>query len=219
MPAPRQLHRLAQRRQLARLLAQAHLVDDLPGVLDAQGRVHTGPRSGPEVSQQPGDARVELRVRAAHPVEERARAAQHARQLLVELGDLEGVIGAEVLHRALGAGAAACPDLALLVARADEEGEALLGGEHRHRLRLLEAGEEEEVAVGAIGMLDVVVARGHRRRGKDSQRRPRRQLAHAAQHLLAARGVDRLVEGGSDGHGLTCNRTFRGAGGCGAGSR
>ena len=37
-----QLDRLAERVQLARLLPQAKLVDDLPGILDSRRRIHAG---------------------------------------------------------------------------------------------------------------------------------------------------------------------------------
>ena len=84
---------------------------------------------------------------------------------------------------------------------ADEQRQAFFGGKHRHRLGFFEPREERDVAVGAVGMLDVAVAGGDRHRRKYRHRRTGRERAHAAQHLVPAGLVDRLVEGGQKGHG------------------
>src|SRR5882762_6234336 len=54
MPLAGELDRLAERLDLARLLSQAQLVDDLAGILDARRRVHAGPGASPKAAKQLG---------------------------------------------------------------------------------------------------------------------------------------------------------------------
>src|SRR5205823_6688737 len=105
-------------------------------------------------------------------------------------------IGAERFHRTVDAGASTVPDLALLVARADEEREGLftLRGKDRDRLGLLESSKEEDVAVGAVRVLDVAVSDRDRHRREDRDRAGGRHLAHAAEDFLSADLVDRSEE-------------------------
>ncbi len=89
------------------------------------------------------------------------RLLEEARQLPLEILELESGVRPVALDGALDAGARAHPELALGVMRADEEDEALLGvgREHAHRLRLGEAGHVREVAVLPVGVEDVGRAR------------------------------------------------------------
>src|ERR1700720_3962248 len=111
-----ELDRFAERFDLALLLSQAQLVDDLAGILDAWRGVYAGPGARPQAAEQLRHAGVELGVVSADAVEERSRGADQLGQLGAQLVDLEGLVGAEALHRAFRPCAPARPDLLLLVA-------------------------------------------------------------------------------------------------------
>src|SRR5213083_2643471 len=108
-----------------------------------------------------GHEPVRERVVPPDRVPDLRRLLEEARQLPLEILELEGGVRPGALDGALDAGARAHPELALGVARADEEDEALLqvGREHAHRLRLGEAGHVREVAVLPVGVEDVGRAR------------------------------------------------------------
>ena len=218
MAFARQLDRFAERVQLPRFLPQPQLVDDLAGILDARRSVHSGARASAQRAQHPGDESVELRVVSTEAIEERARRTEQLRQLLVELADLERLVGPEALDRPFRSRAPPRPDLLLLVARAYEERERFVAarGEDHHRFRLFESGQPVHVAVGAVRMLDVAVPRGDRRCRKDRHRRTWRHFAHAAEHLVAAGSVDAGLERGGQRHARCCNRTFPDTGCCGS---
>ena len=178
-------------------------MDDLPRILDSRGRRRAGPGAHAEPLQDAGDARVEALVDAADPVEEGAFARNRLGQLLVERVHREGSVRPEGGLGAVHAGPAAVPDLLLPVARPHEERERpVSGGEHRYRLRFLEPREPEEVAVRAVGMVDVVVANGYRGGRKDRHRRARRDLGHLAEHENAAGGEYVGRKRRSEGHGI-----------------
>jgi len=121
-----------------------------------------------ELGRQADHARIERR--GAEPVHQRGTVDRVLAQLGIELLDRIGGVGAVRRDGALDAGAVAVPDLHLAVARAHEQHVALLGVrrvEDRHRVRLVEPGEEEEVGVLAEGMADVAVAGRLRRRRHD----------------------------------------------------
>lgn len=135
-------------------------------------RLHPGASAGAYRVQPAGQAAVEAGLRA-HGREHAAAAGKQLGQALVELADHEGLVGAEVRLRTLGAGAVAVPDFHLAVARAAEQHELALGaaGQQRdQRLRLGEAAEVIEVGVLPVAVLGVAVApvvqgRGHQRHG------------------------------------------------------
>ena len=115
-------------------------------------------------------------------------------QDLVDVGDRKGVVGAVVARGALGPGAPAVPGLARRIAIAHEQDVfALRTARHQHRdgLGLVETGEIEEVAVGPVGVFDVVVAHAHGRGGHDGDR--------IAAHLLQQRAAAPLEFLASDG--------------------
>ena len=90
---------------------------------------------------------------------------QHA----IELGQHISLVSAVIEHRAFDAGAAAGPDLAFLVARANEQYELTVlvaGRDHRHRFGLGKAGQVVEITVLAVDELDIVGADGDRRAGQ-----------------------------------------------------
>ena len=97
--------------------------------------------------------------------------SKSSRQLARELVDRERVVGAEVLLRAVDAGARSVPDLALGIARPHEHRRLRLrfAVEDEHGLRLVEAGQVVEVGVLPVLVLDVVVA-DRERRGEQQQR-------------------------------------------------
>ncbi len=90
------------------------------------------------------------------------RLREDSGQLLLEVADLEGLVGPVVPLRSLGSGAVARPGLRFPVPGLHEEGVggAAVGAKDRHRLRVIEAGQVPEVAVLPEGILGVVRAGG-----------------------------------------------------------
>ena len=160
MRVARDRDRLAHARELGGLLAEPHLVQEVPRVADGGG-----PGAGARLhllrAADEGHEPLDERVVAPDRVPDLRRLLEQARQHLLELLELEGGVRPVALDRALDARARAHPLLALRIARADEEDEALgrVGREHAHRLRLREAGHVREVAVLPVGVEDVGRAR------------------------------------------------------------
>ena len=111
----------------------------------------------------------------------------HARKDVVYVADREPVVGAEVLHHALGPGPAAIPGLADRVLLSTEEyilAVLAAGYQNGDGLRLREPREVVEIAVLSIGIVDVPVAQpdGRRRQNRDCA------LAHDPHQLFASLG-------------------------------
>ncbi len=95
---------------------------------------------------------------------------EQARQNVVDIADGEGIIGTVVLDRALLTGASAVPGLLLRVILAAEQDVLSVVAprhQHQHRFRLEETAEIEEVAVLAVGVLDIAIADALRCRRQD----------------------------------------------------
>ena len=198
--------RLAHRVHFRARLEQAHVVQQVVERDELLRRLHAAARL--RLRLQPvdpaDDALIELLVHAHRVVD--ARAVLHqARQDVVDVGDRERVVGAVVARRSLGPGAPTVPRLARRIALAHEQHVLRLraaGDQHRDRLGLGEAREVVEIAVGAVVIVDVAVARllGHRRQDRDAA------LAHQSSSAggggdgtrLCACSVDGISSGGKD---------------------
>ena len=109
---------------------------------------------------------------AAERVKQRRRIGQQLAHLGVERSDRERGVEAERLACGLGAMTETVPDFALDILLATEQdalrlAAARIGHQHHHRLRLGEAGQVVEVAVVAVRVFGVAVARGFRRGRND----------------------------------------------------
>ena len=149
-------------------LDEAHLVEDGAGVDDGltAGACRDAPCARMRASCRTIWS-VEVGVAVAETVVEAARAVESSRELFAELRDGERGVRAVSLFRALDAGAPAVPDLALGVARADEERVLVLGVRGRDDgdgLGLAEAREVVEVRVLPEAVLRVVRAASPRAR-------------------------------------------------------
>ena len=112
---------------------------------------------------------VEFRV-AAHRRVHPAAAFNQPRQDVVNIGDRERVVGAEVADRALLPGPLAVPQFALGIAFAAKQHVLAMNparDQDNHRRRLGKAAQVLEIAVLAVNMFDIAIANGHRRCGED----------------------------------------------------
>ena len=192
----------AHRLDLGAALEQPHVVQHVIERDDLERRMAAIARLRAQPVHPAHHALVELRMRA-HRVIDLGAVLEQPRQDLVDVGDRKGVIGAEVAHRARGSGAAAVPGFARRIAIAHEQDVFALrtpGHQHRDGFGLREAGEIEEVAVGTVGVFDIVVAQPHRRGRHDGDGVAPHELhqgATAAGEFFAAdrgRCVRRSVE-------------------------
>lgn len=133
---------------------------------------------------------VELGIaahRRIHPV----AAFDQAGQDVVDIGDGEGIVGAEITDRAFGTGTQAVPQFALGIAFATEQHVLAVratGHQHDHRFGLGEAAQVLEIAVLAVDMFDIAIADGHR-----GGRQDRDTVGfHLRHERLAATGVFRF---------------------------
>src|SRR5207302_8152053 len=133
---------------------------------------------------------------------------------LVDVADREGVVGAVVARGAGRTGAAPVPGLAHPVVLAHEQDVPGLrppGHQHGHGLRLAEAGEVMEVAVLAVGILDVVVPLPHRGRRQNGDRVASHQaheLAAPARELLSRHRTSApQCSGAADGAASSSNKS------------
>ncbi len=123
---------------------------------------------------------------AAETVVKAAFVLEELRELLLELGDDVALVGTELRLRAVQARPRTVPDLALGIARAHEQRSLLVVATQDQRaLRLVEAGDVEEVRVLTVLVVDVAISR------KD---RGRREHGHGVAvptlgHRLAERGT------------------------------
>ena len=114
------------------------------------------------------------------------------REDFVDVADGKSMVGAVVARGAFGPRAPSIPGLARRIAIAHEEDVFTLRAsrhQHRNRVGLRESGEIEEIAVGPVGVFDIVVAHAHRRGGHDGDRIAAHlleQCAAAALEFLAA---------------------------------
>src|SRR5262249_37514854 len=97
---------------------------------------------------------------------------EQAGQLGVELGDRKRFVGTVVAGGALDARPATIPDLALGIARTNEQQETPLpsGSQKRHRVRLVEAGQIPEIAVLPEAIAGIAIARPHGRARQEHER-------------------------------------------------
>ncbi len=171
----------------------------VPGSTYALGRDPAAPHAPARGLDRGEHLALELLVRAQ--LDERARRAdQIVGQPLRQLLDRVGRVDAERLGRRFDAQPLAVPDLALAVARAQEQHGPLarvLRREHEQRLGLAEAGQVVEVGVGAVGVLGVGVAQ-RVRRGREEhdalaepfehRRAPPREGVHPSRACRKRRG-------------------------------
>ena len=166
------LRRAAHGGELGPALGEAHFVQGVVEGHEFVRRAHAVLALRPQAVDPADHALVELRVRA-HGVEDARSALDQARQDLVDVADRESVVGAEVADCALGPRPCPVPGLPRRVAVAHEQQILALrpaGNEHGNRVRLGEGRQVIEVAVGAVVVLDVVVAHPHRRGRQDRDR-------------------------------------------------
>ena len=170
----------AQAGQLLGQLAEPQLVEDRRRILEARRRRVAARAGRAQLTDQARDARVECGI-AEPVVEDRAVQAVVA-ELLIELVDRIGSVGAIPRHRAFDPRSVAVPDLHLAVARPHEQDVTLLDVrriEDRDGVGLVEAGEEEEVG----GLAEIVVGIGvpHDLLGSRDDREPLADGVHEAQ--------------------------------------
>ncbi len=145
-----------------------------------------------------GDAGIPGRM-FAEGVVDLVAADQQLRQQAFQFGGGEGLVGAVFGYRALGAGAAAVPDLAFLVALAHEQEKGAFftaRRQHHHRVRLVEAGQVPEIGILAEFVVHVAVA-DQFARGRNDSDSVRADRLHQA---VAAGGVFLQFSGAWDGH-------------------
>ena len=162
--------RAAKPHELGVGLAQTEIVQQRPGVLDPHRRREPAGARRPQLGHEARDARVECGV--AEPVIQDGAVDRVLPELRVQLVDRVGGVRAVGRDGALGPGATTVPDLHLAVARPDEEHEALLGMrriDHRDRVGLVEAREEEEVARLPELVMHVAVAEALDTAGDDGE--------------------------------------------------
>ncbi len=158
------VRRGAHQVELGARLEQAHVVQHVVQGHELRRRMAAIARLGAQAVHPADHALVELRV-DAHGVVHARLVLEQAGEDLVQVGDREGIVGAVVAPRPGRSGAPAVPGLAQRVALAHEQDVLGLGParhQHGHRLGFCEAGQVVEVAVLAVGVLDVVVAQAHR---------------------------------------------------------
>src|SRR5438876_1886195 len=157
-------------RELGGRAPEAHLVQDGPGVLEADRRRIAASAGATQLDDQARDEPVERALTEA--VVDHWPVDQVLAELLVELVDRIRGVGAVGGDGALDAGAVAGPDLRLPVAGPDEEDVPLLGVrrvDNGDGVRLVEAGQEEEVGALAELVMDVAVTPGLVRPGDDRE--------------------------------------------------
>ena len=162
--------RAAKPHELGVGLAQTEIVQQRPGILDPHRRREPAGARRPQLGHEARDARVECGV--AEPVIQDGAVDRVLPELGVQLVDRVGGVRAVGRDGALGPGATTVPDLHLAVARPDEEHEALLGVrriDHRDRVGLIEAREEEEVARLPELVMHVAVAEALHTAGDDGE--------------------------------------------------
>ena len=159
----------AQLALLGAALVEAHVVEHVAERDELLGRTGALPRVHAHAVHPAEHAGIELEVRP-HGVEDARTLLHQARQNLVDVGDREGIVRAVALDRALGTRPCAVPRLAQRVVLAHEQqilGMRTARHQHRHGIGLGKAAQVIELAVLAIGVLDVAVAMAHRGGGQD----------------------------------------------------
>ena len=135
-------------------------------------------------------AGIEIQVRS-HGVEDLRALLHQSGQNLVDVRDRKGVVRAVALDRAVGSRPCAVPGLAQRVVLAHEQqifGLRTARHQHRDGIRLGKAAQIVEMAVLAVGVLDIAVAVAHRGRRQNRDRvlaDHAHELAPAARELLA----------------------------------
>ena len=173
--------------QLRRGLAQAQRMQQLVDSDELARRRHALAYLGAHVVGPAQYPQVEAVVLADGVVDPPAVFHQR-RQQRVDGLDGKGIVGAVVAHRTVLAGASPIPQFTLRITVATEQDVLPLlaaGHQHQHRFRFREAAQVLEVAVLAIGMLDVAVAQLQRRRRQDGDAAG----LHARHQLGAAAGI------------------------------
>ena len=179
--------RMTHLRDLGSALVEPHLVQRVLECDDLMRRMATllGQRAQ---SVDPTDhALIEVPV-DPDGVEHPGAVLHETGEDVVDVGDREGVIGAEPAARTGRAGTPAVPGLACRITVSHEQQVLALRSprhQHRDRLRFGETGEVVEVAVLPVGVLDVVVAQMHGRRGDDGDG----VASHLAHQRTPAAGV------------------------------
>ena len=189
--------------ELGAVLHQPHLVEQVLQGHELAWRPGTAAHLLPHLVHPAEKLLVELRVAAdaeVHP----AAPLQQPGQDVVDVVDGERVVGAVLGDRALLADDLTVPELALGVALLAEQNELAVftaGHQHRHGVRLREAGEVQQVAVLAVGMEDIPVAPPLRCGGDDGDA----LIAHQPHQFLAtfrvlagSHAVSRSVAGVSE---------------------
>src|ERR1700722_9525515 len=190
----------AHQTELAAALEQPHVVQHMIERDELLRRMRAHARLRAQRIDPADHVLVEL-LRQAHGVVD-ARALLHQPgQNLVDIGDRKGVVSAVILNCARGTGALAVPDLALAITLAHKQDvfrRPTPGDQHRHRLRLVKAGQVEEIAVLPVVVLDVVVPlpRWCRRQDRDriAAHQPHQLRAPARELALDWIGHDYLAD-------------------------
>ncbi len=182
----------AQQGDLVLVFDHAHLVQQHAQVAILRRRARAGTRLRAHRFQPGIDAAVECLVMAQRPPQ-LAAVDQQFRNPLRHLRQGIGLVKAENLARAIRSVAETLPDLHLGIAfAAKQNGFAAAAVEQQHRLRLGKAGQVQEMAICAVGIVAVGVAHGLRRGGQqnDAITDLRQQTAAAGGMRLGHRVAD-----------------------------
>ncbi len=163
--------------------AQAHIVQHMLQRNEFHRGAHPGAGLGAHLIEPVHNPAVERGV-IAHRVIDPLAVFQQFRQALVDLADGLGVIGTVALHCALGTGTATVPGFHGGIALPAEQTEFLLMPRRQHGdgFGFRETGQIIEIAILAIGIMDVAIARRFRGSG-DQGDGARTHTPH--QHLAA----------------------------------
>ena len=144
--------------EFRRVLDQAHLVEQAAQVALLRRHQRTEANPGTQTTQPAVDTRLQPLV-GAKRIPDDIAAIHQPRQLHIEFGHREGRIHAQALRCIKGAQSVTVPDLALQVLGLAKQRGLAIAGDHQPGLRLREAAEVIEIAVVAVKVVTVPVAR------------------------------------------------------------
>ncbi len=181
--------------ELVGVLDQAHFIQQGAHVTHRFRRTLAGAALGAQGVEQLGDPHIPGAV-VAEGIPEGGLVGGQLAKLFLELADGVGRVETKGVPRAGGAVAKAIPDFPfhVLVAAEQQALRCVAGDQHDHRFRLGKAGEVMDVAVGAVRVGGIPVARLFRRRGQDGD-----AFAHAGKQAVAAGLEGGEVDGGHHG--------------------
>ena len=183
----RYLRRAPHGRQFVRVLDEPHVVEQGAHVGDRGRRRDAIAHLRAHRVQPAQHARVPRLVAAEMAVQRRLIRKQF-RQQCIKLADRMALVEMKLFPRPLGSIAKAVPDFALdvLVATEQYASAVVTRNQHQHRFRLGKTGQIVKIAVVAIGIMRVAIARSFGRRRDDGD-----AALHALRQPRAPFGVNR----------------------------